>query len=173
MLRNLTNGEPVCLTVTHFDSLVLARSGFNHTADYRSVMVFGRARIVTESDYKKRAMRMMVDRLFPDRTAQLRATLPQELNATTLIAMDIERASAKIRASGLQDNDDEADYILPVYAERIPLQLICGVPEACSRLLPGVVRPRNLDGYRAGRPLEAALAEARLLAYGSASRAHE
>jgi len=158
MLRNLASGEPACLTVTHLDSLVLARSGFNHSADYRSVMAFGRAQLVADLDEKRRALVMMVDRFFPGRSAQLRPTTATEVNATTVIAMDIERASAKIRGKGVAD--DDADYELPVYAERLPVRMLIGAPEPCPRLLAGVERPQNLAGYRALRPLEEAVAEA-------------
>ena len=163
MLRNLSEGEPACLTVTHFDSIVLARCGFNHSADYRSVMAFGRARLVEDQDEKARALVMMVDRFFPGRTAQLRNSAAQEINATSVIAMDIERASAKIRAKGVADDDE--DYLLPIYAERLPIHTVIGTPEPCPRLHAGVDRPQNLAGYRAGRPLEEAVAEAHVLAY--------
>jgi nitroimidazol reductase NimA-like FMN-containing flavoprotein (pyridoxamine 5'-phosphate oxidase superfamily) len=163
MLRNLSVGEPVCLTVTHFDSIVLARCGFNHSADYRSAMLFGHAKKVDDAAEKTRALRMMVDRFFPGRTAQLRQSSQQEINATTLLAMDIERASAKIRAKGVSDDDE--DYELPVYAEKIPVHQVLGKAEACPRLLAGVNRPANLDGYRDGRPLEEALVEAHRAAY--------
>lgn len=158
MLRNLAEGEPACLTVTHFDSLVLARCGFNHSADYRSVMAFGHARLVADPDEKRRALVMMVDRFFPNRTAGLRASTGQEIKATAVVTMEIERAAAKIRAKGVAD--DEEDYELPIYAERIPLRTVIGEPEPCPRLLPGVERPLGLAPYRAGRPLEDALAEA-------------
>jgi nitroimidazol reductase NimA-like FMN-containing flavoprotein (pyridoxamine 5'-phosphate oxidase superfamily) len=163
MLRNLSEGEPACLTVTHFDSLVLARCGFNHSADYRSVMAFGKARLVEDPEQKRHALIMMVDRFFPGRTAQLRATAPQEINATTVIMMDIERASAKIRAKGVVDDDE--DYALPIYAERLPVHLVLGAPEPCQRLPPGVRRPSNLDGYHVGRLLEEAVSEAHANAY--------
>ena len=163
MLRNLAAGEPTCLTVTHLDSLVLARCGFNHSADYRSVMAFGQARIVEDMEEKRRALIMMVDRFFPGRTAQLRASTEQEINATTVLMMDIERASAKIRAKGVADEDE--DYGLPIYAERLPIKTVFGPPEPCHRLKAGVERPRNLDGYRAGRPLEEAVTEAHVAAY--------
>jgi len=165
MLRNLSECEPTCLTVTHLDSLVLARCGFNHSADYRSVMAFGHARLLEDEEEKRRALVMMVDRFFPGRTAQLRATAPQEVNATSVVWMDIERASAKIRAKGVADDDE--DYLLPVYAERLPVRMVIGVPEACPRLAPGVDRPTNLSGYREGRPLEEAVTEAHTIAYGS------
>jgi len=164
MLKNLSEGERACLTVTHFDSLVLARCGFNHSADYRSVMAFGHAKLVDDPATKRHALRMMVDRLFPKRTAGLRPSTDQEINATTVLTMDIERASAKVRAKGVVDDDE--DYALPIYAERIPLTLVCGDPEPCPRLLPGVGRPPELGLYAAGTPLERALLAAHRLAYG-------
>lgn len=163
MLRNLAQGEPACLTVTHLDSLVLARCGFNHSADYRSVMAFGQARLLEDFEEKKRALVMMVDRFFPARTAQLRETTRQEINATSVVWMEIERASAKIRAKGVADDDE--DYALPVYAERLPVRTIIGTPEPCSRLIDGVQRPGTLDGYSVGRLLEDAVREAHVRAY--------
>ena len=171
MLRNLSEGEPACLTVTHLDSLVLARCGFNHSADYRSVMAFGHARLVSDPEEKERALVMMVDRFFPGRTAQLRQSTQQEIKATAVVAMEIERASAKIRAKGVADDDE--DYALPIYAERLPVSTILGAPEPCSRLLGGVERPGNLAGYRAGRKLEDALTEAYEIAYPATEPARE
>ena len=164
MLRNLADGEPACLTVTQLDSLVLARSGFNHSADYRSVMAFGKARLLDDPQEKERALVMMVDRLFPQRTAALRQASAQEIKATSVIFMDIEQASAKIRARGVVDDDE--DYALPIYAERIPVTTILGAPEPCPRLLEGVERPAGLSGYVAGRSLQDALAEAYLASFG-------
>ncbi|MFT9258209.1 MAG: pyridoxamine 5'-phosphate oxidase family protein [Acetobacter sp.] len=163
MLRNLSGGEPACLTVTQIDSLVLARCGFNHSVDYRSVMAFGQAKLVSDQAEKERALVMMVDRLFPERTALLRQSSHQEIKATAVIFMDIERASAKIRTKGIGDNEE--DYSLPIYAERIPVNTVLGKPEPCPRLLPAVKRPPTLDGYREGRPLEDALAEAYRASY--------
>lgn len=163
MLRNLSEGEPACLTVTHFDSLVLARCGFNHSADYRSVMAFGRARLVEEPAEKERALVMMVDRFFPGRTAGLRPSTRQEIKATAVVYMDIEKASAKIRAKGVADDDE--DYALPIYAERIPVRTVMGEPEPCPRLLDGVERPAELASYRGGRALEEALTETYAMSY--------
>jgi nitroimidazol reductase NimA-like FMN-containing flavoprotein (pyridoxamine 5'-phosphate oxidase superfamily) len=163
MLRNLSEGESACVTVTHLDSLVLARSGFNHSADYRSVMAFGKAKLVEDPIEKERALVMMVDRLFPGRTAILRQSTQQEIKATAVIAMKIERASAKVRAKGVVDDDE--DYTLPIYAERVPVRTVLGEPEPCARLLVGVARPQALDGYQAGRLLEDALTEAYAAAY--------
>ncbi len=163
MLRNLSTGEPACLTVTQIDSLVLARCGFNHSVDYRSVMAFGHARLIADPAEKARALTMMVDRLFPGRTAQLRQSSTQEIKATAVVFMDIERASAKIRSKGV--GDEEEDYALPIYAERIPLRTVLGSPEPCPRLLPGVERPATLAPYREGRELQDALTEAYGIAY--------
>jgi len=165
MLRNLSEGNPACLTVTHFDSLVLARCAFNHSADYRSVMAFGRARLLEDHAEKERALVMMVDRFFPLRTEQLRATTKQEIKATSVVYMDIEKASAKVRAKGVADDDE--DYALPVYAERIPVRMVLGAPEACPRLLPGVTRPEALTAYRDGRLLEETVREAHRATYAT------
>jgi hypothetical protein len=140
MLRNLAGGEPACLTVTHLDSPVLAQCGFNHSADYRSVMAFGHAKLLEDHEEKRRALVMMVDRFFPARTAQLRASTAQEINATSVVWMDIERASAKIRAKGVIDDDD--DYLLPIYAERLSVRTVIGAAEPCPKL--------NARGCRAG-----------------------
>ncbi len=163
MLRNLSEGQPACLTVTHLDGLVLARSAFHHSADYRSVMAFGHARLIEDQAEKARALTMMVDRLFPGRTASLRPTTEQELKATAVVTMEIEKASAKIRAGGVID--DEEDYALPIYAERIPVRTMVGAAEPCGRLLPGVARPATLAGFSAGRLLDEALAEAYAMSY--------
>jgi len=163
MLRNLSEGEPACLTVTHLDSLVLARCGFNHSADYRSVMAFGKARLVEDKAEKERALVMMVDRFFPGRTAQIRASSKQEIKATDVVYMDIERASAKIRAKGLVDDDE--DYELPIYAERLLVRQFITEIEPCARLLPGVERPESLMMYQAGRKLEDAVSDAYAISY--------
>lgn len=166
MLRNLSEGEPACLTVTHLDSLVLARCGFNHSADYRSVMAFGRARLVEDQAEKERALVMMVDRLYPGRTSQLRQSSTQEVKATAVVYMDIEKASAKVRARGVVDEDE--DYELPIYAERLPIYTVIGNPEPCPQLKEGVLRPDNLAPYSQGRLLEQATREAHAAAYPTA-----
>ena len=161
--RNQAEDEPACLTVTHLDSLVLARSGFNHSADYRSVMAFGKAKLVEDPQEKERALVMMVDRLYPQRTAGLRPASAQEIKATSVIAMDIEQASAKIRARGVVDDDEV--YDLPIYAERIPVTMVLGEPEPCPRLKSGVQRPATLAGYAVNRLLQDALTEAYINSY--------
>jgi len=157
MLRNQSEGEPACVTVSHLDGLVLARSGFHHSVDYRSVMAFGHARIVT-GDEKLRALAAMVDRFYPGRWASLRPATQQEIKAARVIGMAIEQASAKVRDKGIVD--DEEDYALPIWAERIPVHNVLGAPEPCPRLVAGVERPAGLAGFREGRTLEDALREA-------------
>ena len=158
MLRGQSDGEPVCLTVSHLDSLVLARSAFNHSVDYRSVMAFGRARVIDDEGEKARALAAMIDRFYPGRWAALRPATQQEIKATRVIGMTIEQASAKVRAKGI--GDDEEDYALPIYAERIPVRTVLGAPEPCGRLAAGVERPETLAPYREGRALGDALTEA-------------
>lgn len=163
MLRNQSEGQAACLTVTHLDSLVLARCGFNHSADYRSVMAFGRAHLIEDQAEKERALVMMVDRFFPGRTATLRPSTTQEIKATAVVSMEIEKASAKIRSKGIADDDE--DYAFPTYAERIPVRTLIGAPEACDRLLPGIARPATLASYSAGRLLETAVTETYAVSY--------
>jgi nitroimidazol reductase NimA-like FMN-containing flavoprotein (pyridoxamine 5'-phosphate oxidase superfamily) len=164
MLRSQSEGEPVCLTVAHLDSLVLARSAFNHSVDYRAVMAFGHARLIEVEAEKLRGIRAMVDRFYPGRTDLLRAPTAQEIKATRFIGMEIEQASAKIRAKGI--GDDEEDYALPIYAERIPVRTVLGAPEPCRRLVPGVARPEGIAGYHEGRRLDEAVAEAYATTFG-------
>lgn len=167
MLREQSAGQRACVTVTQLDSLVLARCGFNHSIDYRSVMAFGQAHLVNDPQEKAHALRMMVDRLFPNRTAGLRASTELEIKATSVIAMEIKEASAKVRAKGVVDEDE--DYALPIYAERLPIHTVIGTPEPCARLLAGLPRPPELRAYQPGRLLEAALREAHAQALAPAT----
>ncbi|RWP74669.1 MAG: pyridoxamine 5'-phosphate oxidase family protein [Mesorhizobium sp.] len=160
MLRNLRGGTPACLTVSHLDGLVLARSGFNHSANYRSAMCFGTARIIDEPDEKLKALAGVVDRFYPGRSETLRPISVQEAKATTVIGMRIEEASAKVRAKGV--GDDEEDYGHPVWAGVIPVRMVVGAAEPCPRLLPGVERPQNLARYAEGARLDDALTQAQL-----------
>ena len=152
MLRHLKAGMPACLTVSHLDGLVLARSGFHHSANYRSAMCFGTARSIEDADEKLKALESVVDRFYPGRTKTLRPINPQEFKATTVIRMKIEEASAKVRAKNVAD--DEEDYGLPLWAGVIPVAQVIGAEEPCPRLIPGTARPENLSAYRKGRRLD-------------------
>ncbi|MER9641678.1 pyridoxamine 5'-phosphate oxidase family protein [Mesorhizobium sp. M0239] len=158
MLRNLRGGTPACLTVSHLDGLVLARSGFNHSANYRSAMCFGTARIIDEPEEKLKALAGVVDRFYPGRNETLRPISAQEAKATTVIGMRIEEASSKVRAKGVAD--DEEDYGHPVWAGVIPVRMVVGAAEPCPRLLPGTVRPQNLARYAEGARLDEAVTRA-------------
>ena len=160
MLRNLRGGTPACLTVSHLDGLVLARSGFNHSANYRSAMCFGTARIIDEPEEKLKALAGVVDRFYPGRAETLRPISAQEAKATTVIGMRIEEASAKVRAKGVADGEE--DYGHPVWAGVIPVRMVVGAAEPCPRLLPDMERPRNLSGYTEGARLDEALTQAQL-----------
>jgi nitroimidazol reductase NimA-like FMN-containing flavoprotein (pyridoxamine 5'-phosphate oxidase superfamily) len=141
MLRHLKQGVPVCVTVTHVDGFVLARSGFHHSINYRSVMAFGTARLVPE-DERLVVLEAFVERLFPSRWPELRPPTRQELKATTVLWMDLDEVSAKIRTG--PPIDDEEDYALPVWAGVLPLRMMAGAPEPDPRLAPGVAAPGYL-----------------------------
>ncbi|GEO83404.1 MULTISPECIES: pyridoxamine 5'-phosphate oxidase family protein [Alphaproteobacteria] len=161
MLRHLKAGTPVCLTVSHLDGLVLARSGFHHSANYRSVMCFGKARVVDDPEEKRKALKGVVERFYPGRTAQLRPDQPQEVKATMVIGMPIAEASVKLRAA--QVGDDEEDFALPVWAGVIPVTTVIGKPETSPHVPSGVSIPEHLALYDEGRPLDDVLIEAQAL----------
>ena len=141
MLRHLKQGMSACVTVTHLDGFVLARSGFHHSINYRSVMAFGRARLVAD-EAKLEALRDFVERLFPGRWDELRPPTAQEIKATTVLWMDLDEVSAKIRTG--PPVDDEEDYALPVWAGVLPLSSLRGKPEPDARLPPHIALPGYL-----------------------------
>ena len=151
MLRHLKQGVPACVTVTHLDGFVLARSGFHHSINYRSVMALGHARLVPD-EAKLEALRDFVERLFPGRWDELRPPTAQEIKATTVLWMDLDEVSAKIRTG--PPVDDEEDYALPVWAGVLPVSSRRGMPEPDARLAPDVALPAYLrpDGRRASGP---------------------
>jgi hypothetical protein len=157
MLRTVRGGVPVCLTVTHLDGFVLARSGFHHSMNYRSAMLFGRAEAVTDGREKQAALRAFIERMWPGRAATLRADDAQELKATMVLRMAIEEASAKIRTG--PPKDDEPDYGLPIWAGVIPVRQVVGEVEPDPRLAPEIARPAHVSSYLRGAPLDRALAE--------------
>jgi uncharacterized protein len=163
MVRAQASGLPVCVTATHLDAIVLARSGFHHSVNYRSVMAYGTARLVQDPEEKLRAMDGFVDRFFPGRSREIRPATTQETKATTFIVMDIEEASGKIRATHV--SDDEEDYALPIWAARIPVTQVLGAAEECPRMPSGVPVPEGMKGYQAGRPLDEVLLEAYRMTY--------
>ena len=143
LMKNLAGGLPCCVTMTHLDGLVLARSAFHSSMNYRSVMVFGSAAAVTEPEEKVRGLDVLTDHLLPGRRAELRASTRKELNATTLLRLPIEQFSVKSRNAPPDDPANERD--VPIWAGVIPLALTAGKPEAAPDMPAGIALPRYLD----------------------------
>lgn len=146
MLRAAASGVPVCVTVSLLDGLVLARSAFHHSMNYRSVVVLGVAREVVEADEKLAALRAIVEHVTPGRPPDVRGPNAQELRATTVLRLPIQEASAKLRSG--PPLDDEADYALPCWAGVLPLRLAPGVPLPDPRLRAGAPVPEYVSAYR-------------------------
>ncbi|MGA9071838.1 MAG: pyridoxamine 5'-phosphate oxidase family protein, partial [Terracidiphilus sp.] len=132
MMRTLSDGVPVCVTVALVDGLVLARSAFHHSINYRSAVVFGTARKIDDPAQKNEALRVISEHLIAGRWDEVRVPASQELKATTVLELTIEEASAKLRTG--PPIDDEADYALPVWAGVLPLGLKAGEPVPDARL---------------------------------------
>jgi uncharacterized protein len=126
MLRGLSGGLPVCVTVTLVDALVLARSAFHHSIDYRSVVIFGEAVAVEDPAQKNEALRLITNHLVPGRWDDVRWPTDKELKATSVLTIDLNEVSAKVRTGG--PIDDEEDMSLPVWAGLIPLRMTAGEP---------------------------------------------
>lgn len=132
MLRTLGQGIDVCVTVTLLDGLVLARSAFHHSMNYRSVVVFGNARIVDDPDEKLEALRALSEHMIPGRWDDVRQPNERELQLTTVLSLPVTEASAKVRTG--PPVDDEEDYELDVWAGVVPLRLVAGTPIDDPRL---------------------------------------
>ncbi|MEW6688542.1 MAG: pyridoxamine 5'-phosphate oxidase family protein [Pseudomonadota bacterium] len=143
MLLAQEKGPQVCLTVTILDGLVVARSGFHMSVNYRSAMLFGKPRKIQSEGEKLRKMEAFVERLYPGRWQELRPPTRQELKAITVLGMPIEEASAKIRTG--PPVDEEEDYALPIWAGVVNVGLKAGAVEDDPRLAPGVRRPDRLN----------------------------
>ncbi|HUL34520.1 MAG TPA: pyridoxamine 5'-phosphate oxidase family protein [Candidatus Eisenbacteria bacterium] len=128
MLRRLSEGVPVSVTVTHVDGIVLARSAFHHSVNYRSVVILGTARLVEAPTEKMEALRVFTEHVMKGRWGDVRQPTEQELKATTVLAVPLEEVSAKVRTGG--PNDDEPDYDLPVWAGVVPLETAVREPIA-------------------------------------------
>ncbi|MDT0400786.1 MULTISPECIES: pyridoxamine 5'-phosphate oxidase family protein [Streptomyces] len=135
-------GLPVCLTVTHVDGLVLARSAFHHSINYRSVVVHGVAYDVTDAEEKRRALDALVDHVVPGRAADSRPANRKELAATAVIRLDLNEVSAKLRTGGA--NDEPEDLDLPHWAGVVPLRKGYDAPLADPGLAPGTALPGYL-----------------------------
>ena len=156
MLRAQSTGIPVCFTVMIVDGLVLARSGFHHSANYRSVMAFGEAVKLDDPEEKRTALNAYIERFLPNRNRELRPITDQELKATTVLGMTIEEASAKIRTG--PPKDDEEDYDLPVWAGVVPIRQVFGEPVPDPRLKNGTKAPLHVAGLAPGGDFTAIMA---------------
>jgi len=145
-LRALAAGAPACLTVSLLDGLVLARSAMHHSANYRSVMLLGRARPVEDPGEKRAALRAIVEHIVPGRWPDVRQPTEKELKATSVLVLAIGEASAKVRSG--PPLDDEDDYALAAWAGVIPLERRAGAPEPDPRLAPGLAPPPYVSPYR-------------------------
>lgn len=143
MLRTLHRGVEACVTVTLLDGLVLARSAFHHSMNYRSVVIFGNARLVDDPQEKLSALRAFSEHMIRGRWDEVRQPTEQEMRATTVLSLPLEEASAKVRTG--PPLDDEEDYELPIWAGVVPLSLVAGPPIPDERLNPEVEVP----GYAA------------------------
>jgi nitroimidazol reductase NimA-like FMN-containing flavoprotein (pyridoxamine 5'-phosphate oxidase superfamily) len=146
MMRTLASGAEVCITVTLLDGLVLARSAFHHSMNYRSVMIFGRGTPIEEPEAKRRALDAIVEHLVPGRTEDARGASDPEMEVTSVVAFSLDEASAKIRTG--PPKDSQADMTLDVWAGVIPLrqQPLPGEPDPL--MASGQKLPSYVAGYR-------------------------
>lgn len=146
MLRTLSQGIPVCVTVTLVDGLVLARSAFHHSVNYRSAVILGTARLVEDPAEKMEALRLFTEHIMKGRWDEIRWPNEQEMKGTTVLALPLEEVSAKVRVGG--PVDDEEDYSMPVWAGVLPLAQTTGAPIPDERLKHGTLVPAYISDYK-------------------------
>ncbi|TLP56367.1 pyridoxamine 5'-phosphate oxidase family protein [Microbispora triticiradicis] len=140
------SGAQVCVTVTHLDGVVLARSAFHHSVNYRCAMVYGTARLVDDPEERLAGLRAITEQLAPGQWDVVRPPDRKEMAATAVLALPLEEASVKVRQG--PPKDDEEDYDLPVWAGVLPLAVSWGVPEPDPRLTPGIPVPPHVGDRR-------------------------
>jgi len=148
MLRGVSTGLNVCITVTLADGLVLARSVFNHSMNYRSAVALGNASIVDESEEKLDALRAFTEKILPGRWSDARQPNEKELKATSILRLPLTEISAKVRTGGVED--DAEDYALPVWAGVVPLRLVADAPVRDERCDPALPTPAYAVNFRSG-----------------------
>jgi uncharacterized protein len=148
MMRSLSGGIPVCVTVTLVDGLVLARSAFHHSINYRSVVILGTASKVEEMEEKSAAFNTFMEHVIPGRWAEVRIPTEQELKATTVLALPLIEVSAKVRTG--PPKDDEEDLAFPVWAGVLPLRMVAEPPIDDPALPTGIKPPSYLLNYARG-----------------------
>lgn len=146
IFRTLAEGLPVCYTVTHFDGLVLSRSAFESSMNYRSAMVLGRCTLIEDEESKWAALDVLTDHLFPGRRDSLRQMTKKEVAATAVLSLPIEEFSAKSRSGGPKDPDDAS---FNVWAGVLPIHSTFGTPIDADDLLPGIAVPDYLTRWNA------------------------
>lgn len=144
-----SEGARVCLTVTHLDGLVLARSAFHHSANYRSVLVFGEPEAVTDKTEKEALLKLMIDKMMPGRWETLRKITSKELAATTVLRLPITEASAKIRTGGPNDLDEDLNQ--QVWAGVLPFSITTDEPIPCDHNATNQQEPDHLRSYQIGK----------------------
>jgi nitroimidazol reductase NimA-like FMN-containing flavoprotein (pyridoxamine 5'-phosphate oxidase superfamily) len=150
MLRSLEQGIDVCVTVTLIDGLVLARSAFHHSINYRSVVIFGKAKVVDDLDEKTRALQAFTEHVVPGRWEEVRLPTEAEMRSTLVLKLPLVEVSAKVRTG--PPIDDDEDYELAVWAGVVPLSLIAAAPVIDDRVPPGIEAPDYVREYsRKGR----------------------
>jgi len=161
MLDAQAAGIAVCMTVTHLDGLVVGRSGFTHSLNYRSVMAFGHPGVIADAREKRHATDRFIERLYPGRTGEIRAAHAQELEAISVVGMAIEDASAKIRDAGILDR--EADLARPGWAGVIPTAVTIGEIMPDPHLPSGLPAPSSVAAYTRGTRLDDVLTAAAIV----------
>jgi uncharacterized protein len=146
MLRNAASGLPVCIAVTLTDGLVLARSVFNHSINYRSVVALGQAKLIDDPAEKIRALQAFTEKLIPGRWNDARQPNERELKATSILKLALTEVSAKVRTGDVED--DAEDYALPVWAGVIPLRLVADAPLRDGRCDPAIPTPAYAANYK-------------------------
>lgn len=146
MLRTLQKGVPVCVTATLVDGLVLARSAFHHSVNYRSVVVFGTATLMEPGEETVKVLELFTERLVPGRWADVRPPNRQELKGTKVLSLPLDEASAKVRTGPPIDEDE--DYDLPVWAGVLPLATEVAEPQPDPRLDPAIETPGYVATWR-------------------------
>ncbi len=146
MLRNLSAGLPVCITVTLADGLVLARSVFNHSMNYRSVVALGTAQLVDSPEEKLEALHAFTEKVLPGRWNDARQPSEKELKATSILKLPLAEVSAKVRIGPVEDDAD--DYALPVWAGIVPLRLVADAPIRDERCDPSLAVPVYATNFR-------------------------
>jgi nitroimidazol reductase NimA-like FMN-containing flavoprotein (pyridoxamine 5'-phosphate oxidase superfamily) len=148
LLRYVQTGGQVCITVTHVDGIVLARSVFHHSINYRSAVLFGKGAVIVDAQAQLQALEAFTERLIPGRWQDARPPNALELKQTTVVAVHIESASAKLRSGPPGDEADDLD--LPVWAGVLPIRQVAGAPLADPQLRPGVELPDYIRDFDAG-----------------------